>query len=150
MAFCATNAVEIKLGEETKYNGSGFGAASPADHSIFENSSGASSFENSFMALQVANNLHTSVQLEVKGNWVPIYVDPDNHIGVMDKQLTPLNEYMLFWNNKVQTSSMIDSSRFHEPFTFSFKGSDKSKTVRFGYAVPEKPSGSENAKFYDN
>ena len=55
---------------------------------------------------------------------------------------------MIFWDNRVQTSSMIDVFKFLFLYIFSFANGSKSQTIRFGYAVPDKPSPQEAAKFY--
>ncbi|KAJ4017763.1 hypothetical protein NW752_001671 [Fusarium irregulare] len=148
LVSAATNIVEIGFGQQTTYKDSQFADPKPAGHDQFENSSGEQSYEDSFLANQIPNTLHAAVELKVKSKWVPVYVDPDNHASTMDKQLTPLNEYVIFWDNRVQTSSMIDISKFHFPFIFSFDKGSKNKTIRFGYAVPDKPSPQEAAKFY--
>jgi hypothetical protein len=55
---------------------------------------------------------------------------------------------MLFWSNSVETESMIDESKCPDPFTFSFTGGEKTKTIRYGYKTADKPEPSEQANFY--
>jgi hypothetical protein len=62
----------------------------------FLNDKGEKSPEDTFLAKKIPNTLHVSVELWAGGAWVPVYVDPETHGGLMDHQLTPLNE-VLTW-----------------------------------------------------
>jgi hypothetical protein len=55
---------------------------------------------------------------------------------------------MVFWSNKVQTSSMIAVAKLHKPYIFSFDAGALNKTIRYGYAIPEKRAPGEEAYFY--
>ncbi|KAL1297520.1 hypothetical protein AAFC00_005037 [Neodothiora populina] len=144
----ATNNVEVAFGQETIYQGNTFTDAATANRDDFINASGLQSYQDSFLAQKIPKTLHAAVECFVGGAWASVYVDPDNHVGTMDKQLTPMNEYMLFWSSRVQTNSMIDESKFETPFTFNFDNGVKNKTVRYGYATPDKPSANEDPNFY--
>ena len=58
---------------------------------------------------------------------------------------------MVFWSNTVQTSSMIEESKFPDPKYFSYEGKVTSKTLRYGYRTVNSPSdASEQPDFFDN
>ncbi|TKX24114.1 hypothetical protein C1H76_3682 [Elsinoe australis] len=144
----ATNNVVIAFGQKTIYDKNIFGDAATAALGEFSRASGPQSHEDSFLVNNIPSVLHAAVECEVGGAWAPIYVDPNAHLSTINKQLTPMNEYMLFWDSMVQTDSMIDQSRYAFPYTFSFPAGSTSKTIRFGYATPDKPTAGEPAKFY--
>ena len=94
--------MDIGFGEQTTYGSDQFSPASPAAHEDFENSSGWSSYEDSFLANQVPKPFHAAIEMSVKGEWAPVYVDPDTHFGPVNKQLTPMNEV-----SKIRQLSML-------------------------------------------
>ena len=141
--------------------------AEPADPSKF----GQSNPNNAFLLCGVPNNLRASVSCKVGQKWAPIYVDNRKHNGVIDKQMTPLNsvrtpfsiarwcnaqcllttlsnQYALFWDSMVTTSTMIDYSKSTKPFEFSFEGNEKMKTLRYGFRTQDSPVGTEQPEWY--
>lgn len=88
----ATNQQDIKFGQQTSYEKFAFGEAKPASTSDFENESGDRSSQDSFLVKDIPNNLHVSVMCKAGSSWVPIFVDPDQHSGLTNAQLTPTNE----------------------------------------------------------
>lgn len=87
-----TNNVDVSNGQMTSYNNSSLSQAATAPSDAFSNKSGFQSHEDSFIVRNVPRFLHAAVECLVGGNWAAIYVDPDQHIGTMDQQLTPMNE----------------------------------------------------------
>jgi len=144
----ATNTQPLAFGEETSYSSNVFTAAKIASTKDFINESGPQSPADSFLAKKIPSPLHVAVELQSGGIWVPIYVDPEPHTTEMDHQLTPLNEYMVFWSSSVQTASMIDESRCSQPMTFSYEGNVKAQTVRFGYRSADNAGPGEQPTFY--
>jgi len=45
---------------------------------------------------------------------------------------------------------MIDQSKCPNPEKFSFEGSNKTKTLRYGYRTKEQPGPAEQPAFYDS
>lgn len=82
----------VAFGEATEYKNNKLSDALSAQASDFENGSGSESHEDSFLANMIPNQLHTAVETFSGGKWVCIYVDPDSHVGDVNKQLTPKNE----------------------------------------------------------
>ena len=62
--------------------------AESADKALF----GQSNSSDTFLLCGVPDSLKASVSCKVGDKWAPIYVDNNNHTGMMDKQLTPVNQ----------------------------------------------------------
>jgi hypothetical protein len=105
----ATNTQALAFGQETSYDNNTFSAAKTASADDFLNPSGSQSMNDSFLAKKIPNTLHIAVELNAGGAWVPVYVDPDVHNGLMNHQLTPLNEVCtyLIYRTKVSFTDNI-------------------------------------------
>lgn len=88
----ATKQVPLAFGQETSYENGAFSEAKTISAEDLANGSGPHSKDGSFLAKKVPHTLHIAVEMNTRGIWVPIYVDPDMHNIPMDLQLTPLNE----------------------------------------------------------
>jgi hypothetical protein len=169
----ATNQVPIAFGQQSIFQNSEFGRATPADHGDFPNPSGSESYEDSFLLKSVPHDFHAAVDTLVEGKWAPIYVDPDMHAGAMNISLTPLNsvsfqkqcasihvfleqakrlilvmQYLVFWDDHIQTASMISTTKLDKPYNFSFDPNKFTKTIRYGFAIADQPSPEEEPAFY--
>jgi len=138
-----TKPVEIKFGEETSYKEFGFSSATPAPAGDLGHP------EDSFLAKDIPSTHHVGVQCLAGGAWFPVYVDPEQHFGPGNYQLTPGNEYLLFWADHVETATVIDEGMLQSPKPFKFDNGVKTKTIRFGYKESDKPEAQEHPAFYD-
>ncbi|KAH7377613.1 hypothetical protein BKA66DRAFT_443167 [Pyrenochaeta sp. MPI-SDFR-AT-0127] len=141
----STKEVEINFGDASTWSDNQFGPASPAPITDFIDTD---SYNQSFLLRNVPQGLQAGVTMQVNGKWCPIFVDPNRHARTSNKQLTPMNEYVLFWDSQLTANVMIDQSELADQFHFTFDGGAKTKTICFGYAIPEKQGRNESPKFY--
>jgi hypothetical protein len=110
-----------------------------ADTSEWDLAEGSSP-DTTFTVESAPISLHAAVEQSTGGGkYSTIYVDPDIHMGDTRIELTPKNEYLLFWKKITTTEAMlaISTSVGH---VWKFAPGKTTKTIRFGYAKPEQPS----------
>ncbi|KAK4183267.1 hypothetical protein QBC35DRAFT_467432 [Podospora australis] len=135
----ATDPVDIRFGQSSIWKDGALQPAVTADTSEWDLSEGSSP-ESTFTVESAPISLHAAVeQATGGGKYSTIYVDPDIHMGDTRIELTPKNEYLLFWKKITTTEAMlaISTSVGH---VWKFPQGKTSKTIRFGYAKPEQPS----------
>ncbi|KAL9639006.1 MAG: hypothetical protein Q9164_001207 [Protoblastenia rupestris] len=141
----ATNVRPISFGQRTTYAKNMLTEPEAAEPAMFGRNSSPS---DTFIVGDVPDNLHASVNCKVGSKWAPIYVDKEQHAGVMTKLLTPINQYALFWDKEVITHTMIDYSTTSHPYEFGFEPGQITKTLRFGYKAPDSPVGAEQPTWH--
>ncbi|KAK6348648.1 hypothetical protein TWF718_006436 [Orbilia javanica] len=89
-----------------------------------------------------------AVETESSGNWVPVFVDPDSHGGDPTTTLQPKHDYALYWSNSTETNSMI-ATTLTPSYSTSYADDQVSKTLRYGYTIPDKPAPGEQFAWHE-
>ena len=120
-----------------------------ADTSEWDIAEGSSA-DTTFTVESAPISLHAAVEQSTGGGqFSTIYVDPDIHMGDTRIELTPKNEYLLFWKKITTTEAMLAISTT-VGHVWKFAQGKTAKTIRFGYAKPNLPSGPlELPSWYD-
>ncbi len=135
----STTPVEINFGQAAIWKDGSLQPAVSADTSQWDLADGASP-DTTFAVESAPISLHAAVEQSTGGGkYSTIYVDTDIHMGDTRVELTPRNEYLLFWKKITTTEAMlaISESVGHK---WKFPMGKTTKTIRFGYAKPEAPS----------
>ncbi|KAH7399654.1 hypothetical protein BKA66DRAFT_437186 [Pyrenochaeta sp. MPI-SDFR-AT-0127] len=145
----STNPVDIKFGQSSLFKDSQLEAAVTADTSEWDTGSGSGQ-DSTFAVESCPASLHTGVRASTGGgDWSTIYVDPDVHMTTSRIELTPQNQYIIFWK-KITTTEAIIAISTSKGFEWNFPQGKTAKTLRFGFAVPNKQSSQlEEAKWYE-
>ncbi len=145
----STTPVDITFGQSAIWADGSLQSAITADTSEWDLADGSSP-DSTFTVESAPISLHAAVEQSTGGGkFSTIYVDPDIHMGDTRIELTPKNEYLLFWKKITTTEAMlaISTSVGH---VWKFPKGKTSKTIRFGYAKPEAPSSAlELPAWYD-
>jgi len=143
----STNTVPIKFGEIVDFDKGILQDAVGADTTTWDAASGATT---TFAVDGGPVNCHTAVQQSTGGGaFSTIFVDPHVHMGVSRIELTPHNQYLIFWKEVQTTEAMlaIATGAGHE---WAFPSGKTEKTIRFGYAKANQPSSATEAPgWYD-
>ncbi|SPQ25513.1 86d7d136-d8f3-4032-b247-2e46fde6a79f [Thermothielavioides terrestris] len=135
----STTPVEISFGQVAIWKDGALQPAVTADTSTWDLVDGSSP-DTTFAVESAPISLHAAVEQSTGGGqYSTIYVDPDIHMGDTRIELTPKNEYLVFWKKITTTEAMlaISTSVGHQ---WKFAPGKTIKTIRFGYATPEQPS----------
>lgn len=98
-----------------------------------------SSPQTTFAIESAPISLHAAIEQSTGGGkYSTIYVDPEIHMGDARIELSPKNEFMLFWRSINTTEAMVAiSTTLGHKLTFA--PGQTEKTVRFGYAKRNQP-----------
>jgi len=109
-----------------------------------------SSASSTFTVESAPISLHAAVEQSTGGGkFSTIFVDPEIHMGDTRIELTPRNEYLLFWKKITTTEAMLAISH-SVGHTWKFAEGKTVKTIRFGYAKANQPSSAlELPAWYD-
>jgi len=135
----STTPVEINFGQAAIWKDGSLQPAVSADTSQWDFADGSSP-DTTFAVESAPISLHAAVEQSTGGGkYSSIYVDPDIHMGDTRVELTPRNEYLVFWKKITTTEAMLAISETvgHK---WKFATGKTTKTIRFGYAKPEAPS----------
>ena len=145
----STAPVEIAFGQSAVWADGFLQPAVTADTSEWDLADGSSP-DTTFTVDSAPISLHAAVEQSTGGgNYSTIYVDPDIHMGDTRIELTPKNEYLLFWKKITTTEAMLAIS-VSAGHVWKFAKGKTTKTIRFGYAKSETPSSAlELPAWYD-
>ncbi|KAG7287367.1 hypothetical protein NEMBOFW57_006877 [Staphylotrichum longicolle] len=145
----STTPVEIRFGQAAIWADGSLQPAVTADTSEWDVAEGSSP-DTTFTVESFPISLHAAVEQSTGGGkYSTIYVDPDIHMGDTRIELTPKNEYLLFWKKITTTEAMLAISTTIGHL-WKFSQGKTSKTIRFGYAKAEQPSSAlELPTWYD-
>jgi hypothetical protein len=145
----SSNQVPIAFGESAIFKDGSLQEAITADTSDWDLADG-SGVDQTFVVDGAPTSLHAAVaQSTGGGKFSTIYVDPDIHMAVSRIELTPLNQYLVFWRKITTTEAMLAIATGHG-HTWSFALGKTEKTIRFGYGVPNQPkTATEAPGWYD-
>ncbi|KAK4205409.1 hypothetical protein QBC40DRAFT_270929 [Triangularia verruculosa] len=135
----STDPVDIKFGQAAIWKDGALQPAVSADTSEWDFQDGSSP-DTTFAVEGAPISLHAAVeQATGAGKFSTIYVDPDIHMGDTRIELTPKNEYLLFWRKITTTEAMLAISTTIGHI-WKFAPGKTSKTIRFGYAKLDQPA----------
>ncbi|KAK3903265.1 hypothetical protein C8A05DRAFT_14775 [Staphylotrichum tortipilum] len=145
----STQPVEITFGQAAIWADGALQPAVTADTTEWDTADGSSA-DTTFTVESAPISLHAAVEQSTGGGkFSTIYVDPDVHMGDTRIELTPKNEYLLFWKKITTTEAMLAISVSVGHF-WKFAPGKTSKTIRFGFAKPDQPAGPlELPSWYD-
>ncbi|KAF7552233.1 hypothetical protein G7Z17_g4457 [Cylindrodendrum hubeiense] len=143
----ATNSVEIRAGQSSHFKDNMLQPATAADPSIWDTGDGAGP-NTSFGVGGIPNTLHAGIKQSTgNGRDSIIYVDPNVHIATGLIQLTPKSSYLCFWK-MIHPNETIAHITPSEGFEWSFDPGQTTRTLRFGYEVPDSQSGNESPTWF--
>ncbi|KAG5655250.1 hypothetical protein KAF25_002003 [Fusarium avenaceum] len=152
----ACKGVEVKFGQQATYDSKGLHMtdAIPAHVDMFSGGEeGEHSAQDSFIIARVPSGLQGACECRVRDNndqenWYPMYVDPGRHPTTADIQITPSNEYVIFWDPYLTPNATFPYFPRTEKQEFSFKDEETEISIRFGWITSNKPTPNEAARFY--